>query len=91
MAEDEWNSEQLDILDELKTGRADKLFAYLLSGATLTTELRERIEALISEQGYRFSFVREMWVPGGQPAGRSISQATLSGVSLKSCWSVKWE
>ena len=50
MAEDEWTSEQLDILDELKAGRADKLFAYLLSGATLPTELREHIEVLISER-----------------------------------------
>ena len=75
MAEDEWNSEQLDILDELKTGRADKLFAYLLSGATLTTELRERIEALISEKGYRFSFEKENVGPG-RPASRKVNLAS---------------
>ena len=75
MAADEWTSEQLDILDELKAGRAEKLFAYLLSGATLATELQEHIEFLISEQGYRFFFEPESARPG-RPTSRRVNLAS---------------
>jgi hypothetical protein len=74
LAEDEWTNEQLDILDELKVGRADKLFAYLLSGATLTAELQEHIEVLISKRGYRFCFGPESVGPG-RPTSRKINLA----------------
>ena len=75
MAECDWTSEQLDILDELKVGRADKLFAYLLSGAALPTELSKHIEVLVSEQGYRFSFEKENVGPG-RPASRKVNLAS---------------
>ena len=75
MGEDEWTSEQLDILDELKAGREDKLFAYLLSGATLATQLQEHIEALMSERGYRFCFDPESVAPG-RPASRKVNLAS---------------
>ena len=74
MAEDEWTSEQLDIFDELKAGRANKLFAYLLSGATLPTELREHIGVLISERGYRLCFEPESVGPG-RPTSRKVNLA----------------
>ena len=66
--EDDWTSEQLDILERLKMGDASTLLVFLINGGKLCTDLKNHVLTQVQDRGYQIKFEPETPQRGRKPS-----------------------
>lgn len=68
MADSDWTSEQLDILEHLKIGDASTLFEFLINGGELCADLKNYVLTQVRDEGYQIKFELETPQRGRKPS-----------------------
>ncbi|MDA0960246.1 MAG: hypothetical protein O2835_04995 [Proteobacteria bacterium] len=66
--EDDWTSEQLDILERLKLGDASTLLKFLINGGELCTDLKQHLLVHLRERDYQVRFEPKIVARGRRPS-----------------------
>ena len=68
MADSDWTSEQLDILEHLKMGDASTLLEFLINGGELCADLKNHVLTQVRDRGYQIKFEPEIPQRGRKPS-----------------------